>query len=612
MKLGKLSIALISSAFLLSACSEGAKEGGDSKSKVVASLPSSSTDANAPSVSSIEENSINNEGDFKLVDSSGNEIGGVNGVYTISALGTYTASGTLEDGYIYINYEDTDANDDEDIEIDLSGATISCSTQSAIYAPNAGDSLKIKAVKGTSNLLKDGRSAKTTDLDDQGEGVIYAKADLSLVGSGTLVVSASYNNGVHTTKDLKLKNQTLQVSAPNNAIKGNDSVTISEGGTFNITSTGGDGIKTENTDLSSSNKQRGSVTIKAGTVKIDAANDGIDAAYDISLEEGTDDDGNVTTPNVVIYSGEYSAPTSKEGGDSWDRQSDYSTESESAKGLKANNEINISAGYLFSQSEDDAIHVNYGDSFDSGSTGIGTVNISGGELELYSGDDAIHVDNTLNISGGTVNVKMAYEGLEGNFINVSGGSTYVYGVDDGLNASKKINKTPYITITGGYLDVTVANSDTDGIDSNGYYVQKGGIVVTRAPGLSGNENMAALDTDSGASISGGTLVLIGAYEDLTSSSGVYSKVWGSSSGMFGGTNTGGNHGPGGGRGNSSSSNASISLSSGTVSFTPNSGEISFSIDSSCSMLAIYSNDVTSGSSYAIYNNGSSVASWSVS
>jgi len=607
MKLNTISLLTISTAFILLGCTPSSSIDNSSKGVIDNEGPSSSIS----SIKEIEESSIVNDGNFKLVNARNEEISGVNGVYTISEVGIYTASGTLKEGYIYVNYVDTDS-DDEDIEIDLDGASIYSSTQSAIYAPNAGDSLKIKANKGTSNLLKDSRGLKSVDVDEQGEGVIYAKTDLSLTGSGTLIVSGSYNNGVHTTKDLKLKNQTLQVTAPNNAVKGNDSVTISEGGTFKITSTGGDGIKTENSDLSSKGKQRGNITIEAGIIEIKAANDGIDAAVDINIKEGTDDDSDVTKPTISVYSGEYTAPSSSSGGEFWDHQNDSNEESSSTKGIKANNEINISAGYLFAKSEDDAIHVDYGDVFESGSTGEGIINITGGELELYSGDDGIHADNELNITGGSINVKMSYEGLEANFINIDGGSTYVYGVDDGLNASKKINKTPYINITGGYLDVTVSNGDTDGIDSNGYYVQKGGVVVTRAPGLSGNENMAALDTDSGASISGGTLILVGAYESLTSGSGVYSKVWGSSSGMFGGTNTGRDHGPGGGRGNSSTKNESISLSSGNVSFMTDESEISFALSQSSSMLAIYSSNVTSGSLYTIYNNSNSAATWTVS
>ena len=62
---------------------------------------------------------------------------------------------------------------------------------------------------------------------------------------------------------------------------------------------------------------------------------------------------------------------------------------------------------------------------------------------------------------------------------------------------------------GGYVDVTVTGQDVDGIDSNGTYQQSGGTMITR--GTNGGMS-TGIDTDKGASISGGTLVCLGAAE----------------------------------------------------------------------------------------------------
>ncbi|MBQ1847765.1 MAG: hypothetical protein II135_07160, partial [Clostridia bacterium] len=87
-----------------------------------------------------------------------------------------------------------------------------------------------------------------------------------------------------------------------------------------------------------------------------------------------------------------------------------------------------------------------------------------------------------------------------------GGKTTVAANDDGVNATKG-NSSAQITVTGGYLDVTVSPSgDTDGIDSNGYYTQTGGVVITRGPN---SRNAAAIDADGSVSISGGTLIVLG-------------------------------------------------------------------------------------------------------
>jgi len=155
----------------------------------------------------------------------------------------------------------------------------------------------------------------------------------------------------------------------------------------------------------------------------------------------------------------------------------------------------------------------------SGSTGGGRMGPGGGPggggrggfggwggQKTVSGADAIHADYKLNISGGTVSIDSAYEGLEANVITISGGKTTVTAVDDGVNATKGV-ASPQVLVTGGILDVTVSpNGDTDGIDSNGSYSQTGGIVITRGPN---NMNMAALDSEVSVSISGGTLIVLG-------------------------------------------------------------------------------------------------------
>ena len=54
--------------------------------------------------------------------------------------------------------------------------------------------------------------------------MIFSKllADLDIKGKGTLYVTSTYNNGIASTKDLTIKNLTLEVNVPNNALKGND------------------------------------------------------------------------------------------------------------------------------------------------------------------------------------------------------------------------------------------------------------------------------------------------------------------------------------------------------------------------------------------------------
>ena len=459
-------------------------------------------------------------GDFSLTTSDGTYTQNGN-IYTITTAGTYTLEGALT-GQIVV-----DAGDDDTIVLELNGTTITYSEDSPIKILNA-DEVEISAKSGTDNVIKDTRAHKTTDTDTQGEGAIYAKCDLKIKGTGTLVISANYNNGIHTTKDLTIQKLSLKVTAYNNAIKGNDSIEI-KSGTIVAISTNGDGIKTENTDANKKGVTRGDITFGGGSIAIYAAGDGVQAAHNFTMNSA---DGE-TSANVVIYTGSYSGYTA----------SNASTTS--YKGVKVQNILSIENGEITLYTYDDGLHADYGTTFEDGTTGVGTITIAGGTVNaaVYSpanktsmgrqgpggfqnqqtvaGADAIHADYILNITGGTITIDSSYEGLEATIINISGGYTVVSANDDGINAAKKVNTTPQINISGGYLEVNVSPSgDTDGIDSNGTYTQTGGIVIAKGPN---STNMAALDTDGTAKITGGTLIVLGAFgEKGMSTSGVSS------------------------------------------------------------------------------------------
>lgn len=114
-----------------------------------------------------------------------------------------------------------------------------------------------------------------------------------------MIVISENNNGVHTKDDLKVKNLTLSVTCEDNALKGNDSVTVS-GGTLTLIAKTGDGIKTTNSDISSKGNQRETLAVTGGTIDIYAACDGIDAAYDVEISE--DSIVNIYTDKYSPYS----------------------------------------------------------------------------------------------------------------------------------------------------------------------------------------------------------------------------------------------------------------------------------------------------------------------
>ena len=461
------------------------------------------------SASPVVDSSITAEeatGDFSITTEDG-AFSRSGSVYTLSAAGTYTLTGNLS-GQILVA-----AGEDDEVEIDLSGVTIKYDKDSPIKIVSASK-VEISAKSDTENIVTDNRSVKTADSEDQGEGAISAKADLKLKGSGTLVVTGNYNNGVHTTKDLTIQKLSLKATAVNNAIKGKDSITIKSGAVVAI-STSGDGVQTDNTDLNKSGEVRGDIVISGGAVTVYAAGDGFQAAHNFELTTGEEG----VAPAVTIYTGSYSGYTSS------------SASTTSYKGVKVQNELLISSGSIALNCYDDGLHADYGTAFTAGGTGAGAIRISGGTVtaavyapegktgggrmgprggwggqQSVSGADAIHADSTLAISGGTVLIDSSYEGLEANVIQITGGHTTVTASDDGVNACSG-TATPSVQVSGGYLDVTVSpNGDTDGIDSNGTYSQTGGVVITRGPS---SQMAAAIDADGSVTVSGGTLIVLG-------------------------------------------------------------------------------------------------------
>ncbi len=530
-----------------------------------------------------------NTDEFSLETSDG-EYSKNGNIYSITKGGTYTASGKLE-GQILV-----EAGDEDEVVLELNDVSISYDQDSPIKAVS-GSKFEISAKNGTGNTVTDNRSKKTTDVESQGEGAISSDIDLKLKGTGTLVVVGNYNNGVHTTKDLKIQKLTLKSTGYNNAIKGKNSVTI-ESGKVQAYALTGNGIKTEDSDLSSKGKQRGTISITGGSVYVDSLHDGIDAAYNVEISQA---DNEVPT-SITVKTGKKSSVYS------------YSTfKADSEKGLKATNEIVVDGGTIVISSSDDAIHANYGTALDNGSKGTGNITVNDGLIQVAAGDDGLHADNTLTIKGGKVVVTGATEGFEANYINISGGYSYIYGTDDGVNCSKKSFNNCKFTMTGGYLDVAVSSGDTDGIDSNGDVEITGGVIVSRgSPGTQGSGMSTGLDVDGTCTMSGGTLIAFNGLEKAPSTS---SNV------LFAGTTTAGTGGPGGGGGPGGpggwhayggSYSSSYTFSAGEYTLSGGDLDISFTNDYVYGSFMIYSSGLVSGTSYTLSRGSTTVLSWTQS
>ena len=198
---------------------------------------------------------------------------------TIGEETVYSISGTFR-GNIVI-----DVGDSYKFDLELHGLSLVCNSANPIIV-KSGNEVAIKAKKDTKNYIYDMRSAIDSTDETLYSGAIHSDVDLEIGGKGELTVVSDNNNGIHSKDDLQVKNLTLLVACIDNALKGNDGVEI-EGGNTTLIASGGDCIKTANSDISEKGNQRGSISIVGGTHNLYAACDGIDAAYNVSIDDST-------------------------------------------------------------------------------------------------------------------------------------------------------------------------------------------------------------------------------------------------------------------------------------------------------------------------------------
>lgn len=95
--------------------------------------------------------------------------------------------------------------------------------------------------------------------------------------------------------------------------------------------------------------------------------------------------------------------------------------------------------------------------------------LESGIFILTAVKDGINANEALLINGGSIDIKSAEEGLEGDTLEVNGGNIIISARDDGMNAGTDLQ------INGGNFYVTVSNGD--GLDSNGTLTISGGTLI---------------------------------------------------------------------------------------------------------------------------------------
>ena len=379
---------------------------------------------------------------------------------TITEEGVYVLSGSLEDGTVIV-----DGDENAKIQLVLNNVEISNSRGAAIYVRQA-DKVFITLPDGTTNTLSGGDSYESLD-DNNIDGIIFSKCDLTINGAGGLNITAVTGHGIVSKDDLEVTGGSLTVTAPGHGLQGKDSVRVGGSPILHITS-GKDGIHSENADK----EDKGFVYIAGGNITVASAGDCISAGAYLQIDGGS----------LNLTAGKGSAEKTV--------MRDEDGNEISTKGIKAAGQMILNGGSFSIDSGDDALHSD------------SSLFVNGGSFQIASGDDGLHADETVNVAGGTVNISTCYEGIEGKDVVISGGSIRLYATDDGLNAAGEGSST--LLISGGTLYV---NADGDGVDSNGDFKVTGGEIYISGPESDAN---GAIDYEGSAQITGGRLAALGA------------------------------------------------------------------------------------------------------
>jgi len=372
-------------------------------------------------------------------------------IITITGGGDYIVTGTMSDGMIIV-----DVDKSEKVQLVLNGVDITSKTSAAIYVKKA-DKVFITLADGTENTLKNGGTFEEID-DNHIDAVIFSKDDLTLNGTGTLIIDSPVAHGIVSKNELVITNGAYQISAAAHGMTGKDNVAIA-GGSFQITA-GKDAIQSKNDD----DDTLGFVYIADGEFVLSAGSDGISALNEISIAGGT----------VTVQ--------------------------ESYEGLEARI-INISGGGVDITSSDDGLNAT--DKRASASADMeqnADMAAKSAEKDLGNADMAVKMANgdsgKREDTRDTKTERTGDDG-EGRRKDFQGGRGGFGGGMGDTQADANIN------ISGGIVRI---NAEGDGVDSNGYLTVSGGELYVTGPSNGGN---GALDYGIDAVISGGVVVAAG-------------------------------------------------------------------------------------------------------
>jgi len=329
-------------------------------------------------------------------------------IVEITGSGTYIIQGALNKGFISVSEKGLN------VTIILNGVNI-VSKNYAAFASMKKSIVTLVLAANTTNSLSDGSKGtvnskyyQTYNSKKQPNATLLAHSDLTIKGTGKLIVNSRLGNGIGSRANLKIESGEIEVNAAKNALKGNAAIAIS-GGTLKLVS-GKDAI-TASTNLSISNatfkiktgggsnipdipgsskalKAAADITIHSGTFDIDSNDDAIHSDGTLTINNGkfaisSGDDAIRAEKRLTVNGGNINITKCYEGLESYD--------------------IDLNGGFVKIKSSDDGINISGGGRVgDVEETIDGTLTITGGEYYIESEGDAVDSNGNIEMSGGTL------------------------------------------------------------------------------------------------------------------------------------------------------------------------------------------------------------------
>ncbi len=366
----------------------------------------------------------------------------------ISEEGSYIISGNVTDTQIKVNTEDK-------VQIIFQNVTIINNELACLYVSSA-DKVFVR-LDGVNTLS----SNVTNDQDDNVNGVIFSRDDLTFNGDGILNLSST-TNGIVVKDDLIFTNGTYNITTTLDAVEVNDTLGI-KNSNFEIVTNDGYNSKLSDPGSAKGLKCDDFIYIESGNFNINTYDDAIHS------------DG-----NIIIDGGEYIILTNDDA-----ITSDYS--------VTINDGI-IDINYCYEGLEGQRVHIN------------------GGEIYIDSYDDGINAAKSDTDDG------------KGCYINISNGMIIITIINissspeaDGLDSNGDI------LITGGYILIhgTTNTRDTP-LDYDGSAYIQGGTFLTTGSYSMTQQNFNSSNTTQGAiayQISSSSYTSAGTVISLKDSSG---------------------------------------------------------------------------------------------